>query len=192
MTTASPRRRKGKPFNPSLGVHDRTVSERDRLRNAQLAAAEVDDPFEEGGKILVMRSTRNDPVADMKARGHLTECEYQTARHWERAYEHAEIGGVPAMDFSKEAVDGGSIREVLTDRQTKAMKELRLARNALGDAGNYLIVQVLGTKMTLMQVCQQRTNGAVGDSVYKYTRRRFHECLGTLAVLFGYAMPTRS
>lgn len=134
MTTASPRRRK-KPFNPAQQVHDRRL--REELKGRQLSEIEVEDPFEAGAKILVMRSTRNDPIADMHARGQLDDCEYATARHWERAYEDSEIGGVPAVDPSKEAVDGGRMREVLTDRQIRAVKELKLAREALGHQGNY-------------------------------------------------------
>lgn len=186
MNTA-PRRRKKQPFNPA---HDRMA--RDLLRNAKVAPLEVDDPFEEGGKILVMRSTRNDPIADMHARGQLTDCEYSTARHWERAYENAEIGGVPAMDPSKEAVDGGGVREVLTDKQIKAVKELELARKELGAAGNWLIVSILGTKKTVEMVAFEWKGARPGEAGYRYVRNRFHECLSTLSVLFGYAMPTRA
>jgi hypothetical protein len=189
MTVSQPRRRKGRPYNPAAPAHDRRST--DLLRNAIAAPIEIDDPYEAGAKILAMRSLRADPVADMHARGHLTDCEYETARHWERAYENAEIGGVPAMDPGKEAVDGGRMREVLTDRQAKAMETLRKARKALGEEGNYLVIQVLGTKMSLYQVYRQRV-GAVDPLEYKYTCRRFHECLSTLSVLFGYATATRA
>jgi len=187
MNASQPRRRKKQPYNPA---HDRMA--RDLLRNAQVAPVEVDDPFEEGGKLLVMRSTRNDPLADMHARGHVSDCEFETGRHWQRAYEDAEIGGVAAIDPGKECVDGGRMREVLTDRQIHAIKELKLSRDALGISGNYLILKVLGTKMTLEGIAKEQHWGKAGEAQYKYIRRRFHECLGTLSVLFGYAMTTRS
>lgn len=185
--TASPRRRKKQPYHP---VHDRRAQ--DLLRNARVAVAEVDDPYEQGAKIIAMRSVRKDPLADMHARKQISDCEFETGRHWERAYEASEIGGVGAMDPSKEAVDGGRIPEVLTDRQIQAIKELKLAREALGHQGNYLIIQVLGTKMTLEDTARQAHWGHATEAQYKYVRRRFHECLGTLSVLFGYAMPTRA
>lgn len=183
----APRRRKKQPFNPA---HDRMA--RDLLRNAKVAPLEVDDPYELGGKILVMRSTRNDPIADMHARGQIDDCEYATARHWERAYEDSEIGGVPAVDPSKEAVDGGRVREVLTDRQIRAVKELELAREKLGHTGNWLVIQVLGTKKTLEMVAFEWKQARPGDAAYRYVRNRFHESLETLSVLFGYSLATRA
>jgi hypothetical protein len=200
MTIASPRRRK-KPYNPALAEYQARVQSeedakkrdrksRDLLRNAQVAPIDIIDPIS-GDPVTAFRSTRKDPIADMHARKQITDCEYETARHWERAYEGSEIGGVPAMDFTKEAVDGGSLREVLTDRQRRAMKELRQAAESLGSAGNYLILQVLGTKKTLEMVASEAHWGKPSEAQRKYVRRRFHECLGTLSVLFGYAMATR-
>lgn len=202
MTTAPPRPRRGGPYNPALAEYQRQLQEaedvrkRDRrstdlLRNARVVPVEVDDPMGDG-KVVVMRSTRDDPLADMLARGHITECEFATGRHWQRAYEDAEIGGIAAVDPGKECVDGGRMREVLTDRQIAATKELNLAREKLGDAGNWLIVSVLGTKKTIEAVAFEWKEARPGDAKYRYVRNRFHECLGTLSVLFGYAMPTRA
>lgn len=184
----APRRRKGRPFNPA---HDRMA--RDLLRNAQVTPIEVDDPYEQGGVILVMQSTRDDPLAEMRARGQIDECDYQAGRHWQRAYEDAEIGGVRGIDPTKEAVDGGRIREVLTDRQLRAAKELKDARENLGSLGIWIVVSVLGTRMNLLDLAK-RSAGKEGpiEGEYRYLRRRFKTCLSTLAVLFGYAQPTRA
>jgi len=124
----------------------------------------------------------------MRARGFIDTCDYEAGRHWQRAFEDAEIGGVRAIDPTKEAVDGGQMPEVLTDRQVEATKELTDARRELGHAGNWIIVQVLGTRMNLHQVASGRAGRPDCEAEYKYVRRRFRECLGTLAVLFGYAM----
>src|SRR5882762_8725330 len=59
-------RRKGKPYNPTSPVHDRRSS--DLLRNAQVGIIEIDDPYEHGGKLLALRSTRNDPLARLHDR----------------------------------------------------------------------------------------------------------------------------
>jgi hypothetical protein len=84
------------------------------------------------------------------------------------------------------------MKEVLTDRQLAGTREITQARDALGHAGNWLIIQVLGSKKTLETVANEQHWGKPGEAQYKYVRRRFHECLSTLSVLFGYAMPTRS
>jgi hypothetical protein len=96
-----------------------------------------------------------------------------------------------AIDPTKEAVDGGRFREVLGERQARAAKEITEARHAMGNAGNWLVVQILGTRMTLIDVARGRAGRQECDAEYKYVRRRFRECLGTLAVLFGYAMEGR-
>ncbi len=199
MTAAAARRRK-RPFNPALAEYQakqqaaREAEKRDRksrdlLRNARVAAAEVDDPIS-GDRVVVLRSVRDDPIADMLARGHVDQCEFETARHWQRAYEGAEIGGACGIDPSKEFVDGGCPREVLSDRQIKATKELKAAREELGAAGNWLVVSVLGTKKTLEMVAWEWRQAKPGDASYRYVTRRFRECLKTLSELFGYASPT--
>lgn len=187
MSQASPRRRKSKPFNPA---HDRMAT--DLLRNAKVAPVEVDDPYEEGGKIIVMRSTRDDPVADMHARGHLTDCEFATCRHWQNAYERSEIGGVRGIDPTLEAVDGGRVWEGLTDTQRKAILSVSNARNILGENGNYVITQVLGHKKTIEQLAFEWKGAKRDTAGCKYVRRRFHECLETLGILFGFVVTTRA
>jgi hypothetical protein len=183
MTASTTRRRKAKPYCPAAA--DRRSS--DFLRNAKLVKAEVDDPYEPAAKILTLRSTRDDPLADMLSRGFISQCEFETGRHWQRAYENSEIGNVGGIDPTKEAVDGGRMREVLTDRQLRANKELKAARDTLGKAGNWLIVSVLGTNKTLEMVAWEWHQAKPGDAAYRYVTRRFHECLGTLAELYGYA-----
>jgi hypothetical protein len=46
------RRRRGKPNDLKNIIHDRTS--RDLLRNAPVSPLEVDDPYEEGGKIMML------------------------------------------------------------------------------------------------------------------------------------------
>lgn len=201
MTIASRRRRKAQPYNPALAEYQAKQREaeeakkrdrraRDLLRNARVVATEIDDPIS-GDRVVALRSVRDDPIADMLARGHIDQCEFETARHWQRAYEGAEIGGARGIDPSKEAVDGGCPREVLTDRQVRATKELKQAREELGTAGNWLIVSVLGTKKTLEVVAWEWRRAPPGSATYRYIARRFHECLQALSELFGYALPPR-
>jgi hypothetical protein len=166
-----------------LKIHDRTATQ--VLRNAQVVLAEVDDPYEPGGRIVVLRSTRHDQLADMLARSQIDQCDYSAGRHWQAAWENAEIGGVRAIDPSKEAVDGGRLPEVLTDRQRDAMYELKACRGVLGLWGDELIRDVLGRAMSLHQASASR--GLTGEKNRKYVGQRFRECLSTLALHYGYA-----
>lgn len=185
--TVAARRRKGKAYNPGEQAHDRTS--RDLLRNAQVAAVEVEDPYD-GGRIVVLRSTRHDPLADMKSKKQIDQCDYVAGRHWQAAWENAEIGGVRAIDPGKEAVDGGRLPEVLTDQQRRAVVDLKNAREALGREGNQLVCDVLGAGMSISQAAVAR--GLSSEADRKYTGKRFRECLSTLAVRFGYASKPRS
>ena len=191
-------RRKGKPYDPALIEYQRRQSEadeakrkdrktRDLLKNAQVAPDEVDDPLaiNPGDKIVVLRSTRHDPLFDMKAKKQIDQCDYVAGRHWQAAYENAEIGAVRAIDPSKEAVDGGRLPEVLTDTQRKAMWDIRAARDALGAEGNQLIVDILGKGWSISQAACER--GRLSDDDRRYVGRRFRECLHTLAIRFGYS-----
>lgn len=176
-------RRKGRPYNPATPTYDRTSH--DLLRNAQVAAVEVEDPFEAGAKIVVLRSTRNDPLADMLAKKQIDQCDYVAGRHWQTAWEHAEIGGVRAIDPGKEAVDGGRLPEVLTDQQRRAAVDLKSAREALGREGNQLVTDILAAGMSISQAAIAR--GLNSEADRKYIGKRFRECLATLAKRFGYA-----
>jgi hypothetical protein len=177
------KRRRGRPNDLKTIAHDRTS--RDLLRNAQVAPVEVDDPYEQGAKIMVLRSTLHDPLADMKAKGQIDPCDYVAGRHWQAAWENAEIGGVRAIDPTREAVDGGRQWEALTDTQRRAAQDLKAAREALGREGHLLICDVLGAGMSIAEAARNR--GLISEADRKYAGKRFRECLSTLAIRFGYA-----
>jgi hypothetical protein len=176
------RRRRGKPNDLKI-AHDRTS--RDLLRNAQVAPVEVDDPYEEGAKIVVLRSTQHDPLADMKSKGQIDQCDYIAGRHWQAAWENACIGGVRAIDPTREMVDGGRLPELLNDTQRRAVQALKAAREALGREGHLLIRDVLGNGMSIAEAACSR--GLSSETDRKYIGKRFRECLSTLALRFGYA-----
>lgn len=179
MATAK-RRRKGKPYNPGETTHD--LRSHDLTRNARVAPVDIIDPF--GDRATVLRSTRNDPLADMNAKGQIDQCDYVAGRHWQAAYENSEIGGVRAIDPGKEAVDGGRMPEMVTDQQRRAAQDLKAARNALGPEGNALVTDVLGKGWSITQAALQRGRTSERDRLY--IGARFRECLNTLAIRFGY------
>jgi hypothetical protein len=51
----------------------------------------------------------------MKSKGQIDDCDYVAGRHWQAAWENACIGGVPAIDPSREMVDSRRQPEMLTD-----------------------------------------------------------------------------
>jgi hypothetical protein len=125
------RTKRRQPYDPN--VHDRRTT--DLLRNAQVAAIEVDDPMELGGKLMVLRSTRDDPLADLHARRMIDEAQYQGGRSFQEDFETAERGP-KAIDFTREAVDGGQMPEPITEAQRKAARQLAVVYRALGQDGS--------------------------------------------------------
>jgi hypothetical protein len=177
-----------------ITISNRAVAERvyermsqDLPINAKVAPILVKD--EAGDNILVFRSVRDDPLAAMHARGQLDEAKFNGGRHWQRCHELVEIGGARAIDFTKEAVDGGRLPEILTDQYSKAAKDYAKAGKALGQEGEAIIRDFLGRGMPLLHVAAARNLTTARE--LDYIGRRLKECLETLAVVFGYAMPPR-
>lgn len=178
---AKPRRR-GRPFNPANPVHDRRTT--DLVRGAQVAPIEVDDPLESGGKLYVMRSTRDDPLADHHARGYIDEAQYQAGRAFQGDFQRAERG--PRAIELKEWVDGGLPPEPLTEGQRKAAKQLAVVYRELGANGSALVHDVLVHGRTMVVIAAMR--GLTGKDWEQYFGKRFRECLDCLAVVYGFAM----
>lgn len=175
------RTKRRQPYDPN--VHDRRAT--DLLRNAQVAPIEIDDPLELGGKLLVMRSTRDDPLAELHARGQIDEAQYRSGREFQEDFETAERGP-RAIDPSKEAVDGGQMPEPITEAQRKAAKQLAVVYRALGQDGSALVHEVLVHGKTRAQVAEAR--GLAGERWEKYFGIRFRECLDCMALVYGFAM----
>lgn len=167
--------------------HDRRAA--DLLRNAQVAPVVVDDPYERGAKITVLRSLRDDPLAALHACNQIDQCQYIAGRHWQRAFELAQGTGLRAIDTTREAVDGGQIAQAtVTDKQIKAFGDLAKASKALGMEGESIAMDVLGRGLTLSATAAKRALTTEADR--KYIGRRFREALDTLAGVFGYANKT--
>lgn len=167
-------------------VHDRRST--DLPANSIVAIAIVQDPYKQDDKIEVLRSIRDDPLAGMISRQHIDEAQYNAGRKWQGYYEASEIGGVIAINPTKEAVDGhGPPRPHITDRQMEAFKELKEADKVLGLEGCALVRDVLGRRMSISQAAVARCMTSRYE--IEYMGRRFREALESLAILWGYAQP---
>src|SRR5436305_9231151 len=169
-------------------LHDRRS--RDLPLNAEVAAVEIDDPLalERGDKIVALRSIRNDPLARLHSHGQIDEAQYQGGRAFQNDWEKAERGP-RAVDPTREYVDGGQMREPITEGQRKAVLRLNRAERELGADGSALVHDVLVHGMTMQQIGDRR--GLTTQRWKDYFARRFCECLDCLAVLHGFATPKR-
>lgn len=175
------------PYDPNK-PHDRRATEFNAGIAGHVAAIEIDDPYEAGGKIVAIRSTRDDPLGGLHARKMIDEAQYQAGRAFQRHFETA-ARGVGAIDFTKEAVDGGKIYEGTTDAQMKASDALTVAYAKLGMNGQIIVNEVLVHSMTRRQMAEKR--GLTGKKWEEYMGMRFRECLDCLALVYGFAMEKR-
>ena len=179
------RRRKGKPYNPAAPVHDRKAT--DLGVKVMVAPMLVPDPMalEPGDKIVVVRNLRDDPLAERHARGTIDEAQYLAGRDYQRDFEQAGGGSVRAIDFTREAVDGGQAPEPLSLARMRATDRLKLAHGALGLDGTAIAQDVLVGGFSVGLIAARR--GFSGKVWEDYFGRRFRECLDCLAVIYNYA-----
>lgn len=165
-------------------VHDRRSTDLTR-GHIEMAVEEVDDPYEAGAKIIVMRSLRDDPLQTLFAKKVIHEAQLEGGKAYMRDWETAERGP-RAIDPTKEAVDGGRLPEPFTESQRKATRRLNEANYALGQQGSALIMNVLVLRQTMKQVAENR--GLSGSRWEDYFSKRLQESLTTLAEVYGFAM----
>jgi hypothetical protein len=178
-----PKAKRKKPHNPA-GAHDRRSW--DLPRHAEVATVEVDNPLalEPGEKIVALRSIPNDPLGRLHSHRQIDEAQYQAGRAFQNDWEKAERGP-RAVDPTREYVDGGQMREPITEGQRMAVLRLNRAERELGADGSALVHDVLVHGLTMDQVGQRR--GLRTQRWNEYFSRRFREWLDRLALLYGFA-----
>ena len=178
-----PRAKRNKPYNPAK-AHDRRS--RDLPRHLEVATVEVDNPLalEPGEKIVALRSIRNDPLGRLHSHRQISEAQYQGGRAFQHDWERAERGP-RAVDPTREYVDGGQMREPITEGQRKAVLRLNRAERELGADGSALVHDVLVHGVTMEQIGERR--GLRTQRWKDYFGRRVCECLDRLALVYGFS-----
>lgn len=166
----------------ALKIHDRRSN--DTLEAGQYASLEVDDPYEAGEKLVVLRQLRCDPLARLHSHHQIDEAQYTAGRCYQRDWELAERGA-RAIDPTKEAVDGGLLPEPITDGQQKARKRLIRVHAELGRGFKAIVGSVLieGRSIEAFSIMQGR-HGARWSNYYG---KMFRDGLDVLAVEYGLA-----
>lgn len=135
-------RTKKRQPNDLKNVHDRRSTDLNRGIGQHVAPVEVDDPYEKGAKIVVIRSLRDDPLARLHARDQIDQAQYEAGKQYRMDWERAERGP-RAIDPSKEFVDGGCPPEPITDTQRKAVATLARMSPVLGLQTEHVLRRVL-------------------------------------------------
>lgn len=176
--------RRRKPHDPSK-AHDRRATESNRGIKNYLAPEEVDDPFEAGAKIIVMRNLRNDPLANLRARKTIDEAQYNAGRAFQDDFEIIQ-GQQQACDPSQPYVDQSFKQRGISVAYAEALARLNMAHGRLGAIGSPVAHSVLIDGLTMVQIAEAR--GLKGERWEKYFGLLFRDCLDCLALIYGYAM----
>ena len=164
-------------------THDRRAKDLTRL--ADVAAIDVQDPYDREAKITVLRQLRNDPLARLHSHHQIDEAQYLAGRHFQRDWERAERGA-RAIDPTREAVDGGRMPEPLTDSQAKSRKRLVYLESdrALGMVLYRIVYLVLVDGLTMEQIAFHGFNRR-GQTAEREYGKKFRDALDVLAVEYG-------
>jgi hypothetical protein len=194
------RQKRQKPYNPALAEYQRQQAAEEDARKRDrksrdynrgvarhVAPIEVADPDSKDSleRIIVMRSTRGDPLGDQHARKTISESQYQAGRAFQQDFETAE-NGPRAIDPAKEYVDGGTLPEPISEPRMKAVARLNRIEAALGIEGSAIVHQILVFGWTMRAIAGAR--GLYGRSWDDYFGKRFRCALDTMAVIYGLAM----
>ena len=182
--TKAERREQRRQKAPVTPVHDRRAT--DAPKGVIPAATDVPCPSGDGTRLRVIRNIRGDVLATMLDKGEISAHQFDAGRRWERHWQDAEIGGIKAMDTTKEPVDGrGQSYEPLTDKQRVAVRALRSAEARLGVRGSVLVNLVLGRGWSIRAIAEHMGSSTARERLFY--GRMFRDCLDILAVEFGLA-----
>jgi len=114
---------------------------------------EVDNPdfsasHEEGKlgnpkRITAALNSRESPALWLFQHNQIDRAQYAAAVHFRRLYEQTAGSGIKAVNWLQEPVDGGAMVDTLTDARMNAAKELKRARELLGNQAIYDLVEMV-------------------------------------------------
>lgn len=160
------------------------------LDRVELVEQYVDNPDwrpEREGEKAFPRKTkmpvnvRESAIATLAHKGTIDAAQAAAADKYRAYYEAAGGAGARAIDFTREAVDGGRGPQVLSDTQMRAGIELKRCQAELG-VYNYNIVRLIaGERRSLHEIC-----GSVRER--NTTADILRISLTALAVMWGLSM----
>jgi hypothetical protein len=135
-------------------------------------------------RVRAVRNLRDDPLAGMHARRHITDAQYRAGRSWQALYERAELRGVKAFDWRQPKVSGGCPRRPpRVGPITRATSKLKALDAALGTDDADLLRGVLGHGRSLRQWAAERGRDTVAGR--KAIGQQFRAALDKVARKLG-------
>jgi hypothetical protein len=104
----------------------------------------IDDPLEPGARLTAAVNVRECAIAHMASRGRLNSSQEAAGERFRKLWEQAAIGRSRAIDPAKEAVDGGTLGDPMTDDMVRAARELDRALKSVGMIASSILISVVG------------------------------------------------
>lgn len=164
-------------------IHDRRSN--DVLKAGNYRPIMVDDPYERGEKITVLRQLRGDPLGRLHAHGQIDDAQYHAGRAYQQDWEAAERGA-RAIDPTKEAVDGGQLPEPITEGQAKARARLIEVQRELGRRLTRVLHAALIHGMSMEEIAQSKS-----QSLIKLQGNLVRTGLNELAIIYDLSNARR-
>jgi len=124
--------------------------------NIEVAEGLVDDPYEPGVKLRVLRNIREHPISRLAHIGKISESQRICAEMFRAKYERAVLGGARAIDYTRERVDGGVMSEPLSEVVQEAVEWLNscASQSGCGKLGWSVLTHVCGEGRGIQETAQ--------------------------------------
>jgi len=163
-------------------IHDRRSN--DILKAGNYRPIMVDDPYERGEKITVLRQLRGDPLGRLHDRAQIDDAQFRAGREYQKIWELTECGA-RAIDPTKERVDGGAAPDPMRSSRTQAFERLKEVNELLKPKAAALAYDMLARNMPIEAVLYER--GLAGQWTTRVYGKMFRECLDQMAKHFGFS-----
>lgn len=152
----------------------------------ELIRVEVDDPYEAGAKLRVMKNVRVHPLDSMLARNRISQAQFEAGETFLKLFEQAEIGNVQAIDYQRVKVDVSYVHRGLDAVSMAAAKRLMAIRSAIGRRPYELLAKVVGERASPYSLAMGAPGGA-SDRMVWHVFQAVREALDDVAECFGVA-----
>jgi hypothetical protein len=157
----SERQQRREPYRPIRPIKAAGTGRSFAVPPNRVVPVEVDDPYG-SGKIVALRSGRDDPLGWLHAHRHIDDHQFAAGRRYQRDVEVSE-GGLRGFDPTREKVDGSAPTELMIDAALDALKSRQEAEAAMGVILAPIAHDVIVAGMSYSQIALKKAGLYYGD-----------------------------
>ncbi len=129
--------------------------------HADVAVVEIDNPHYSAvhagspgnpKTVAAAMNVRESPITLMYAKRLIEAHHMEAANKFRRLWEMLGGAGAGSFDYSREPVDGGGVREPITDRQVHAGLTLKVCQSVIGLKAFQIVERVCGEGRTIAEI----------------------------------------